>query len=239
MEAITYFITEAVFVQFPDYVRGVVVAEDVVNGASPPELIALLRETEAAARERLVLETLAAEPHMATWREVFRKMGIKPSEFRPSIEALARRVLHGQELPLINALVDIGTLISLRHLVPTGGHAIDKLTQDMALRTATGEETFVPFGSDQVEHPAPDEIIFAEGDTVLTRRWIWRQANHTLTLPATTAIEFNVDGLPPVGKAEVEEICKEVIELTARFCGGTLRYELLTRENPRIPLRYL
>ncbi len=64
----------------------------------------------------------------------------------------------------------------------------------------------------------------------------WREANHTLTLPETTAIEFNVDGLPPVAPAEVEQACAELQELVRRFCGGQLRRELLTQIHPRIPL---
>jgi hypothetical protein len=37
------------------------------------------------------------------------------------------------------------------------------------LRPATGDESFVPFGSEEAEHPEPGEIVFAEGATVLTR----------------------------------------------------------------------
>ena len=103
------------------------------------------------------------------------------------------------------------------------------------LRPANGEEEFVPFGSDKVEHPKPGEIVFVEGKTVLTRRWSWRQANHTLTLPTTTAIEFNVDGLPPVPESEVRNICQETIDMVVRFCGGRARFEI-SRENPRIKL---
>jgi DNA/RNA-binding domain of Phe-tRNA-synthetase-like protein len=149
---------------------------------------------------------------------------------------MVRRVLSNHELPIINTLVDIGNVLSLRHLVPTGGHAIDEVEEDIILRPANGEETFVPFGSDQVEHPIPGEIVFVEGNTVLTRRWSWRQANHTLTLPTTTAIEFNVDGLPPVPESEVRNICQETIDMVSRFCGGRTRFEILSRENPRIKL---
>jgi len=75
------------------------------------------------------------------------------------------------------------------------------------------------------------------GNTVLTRRWSWRQANHTLTLPTTTAIEFNIDGLPPVTKSEVEGICLELMELVHKFCGGQMRYEILSSQNPQIALK--
>ena len=182
MKGLTYRIADDVFARFPEYRRGVVVVHGVCNGAAADELVLLLRQEETRARARLNLETLTAEPRLASWREASRLLGYKPGDFRPSIEALLRRVLRGQELPSINALVDIGNIVSLRHLLPVGGHAIDVLTRDIALRPATGAEEFIPFGSQEIEHPLPGEFVFAEGNKVLTRRWIWRQANHTLTL---------------------------------------------------------
>jgi len=236
MKGLTYSIADGVFARFPEYRRGVVLAYDVRNGASPVELIRILRDEEAAAHGRLNVETLLAEPRLASWREAFRQLGYKPGDFRPSIEALLRRVLRGQELPSINALVDIGNIVSLRHLLPVGGHAIDLLQQDIALRPATGAEDFIPFGSEATEHPVPGEFIFAEANTVLTRRWIWRQANHTLTLPETTAIEFNIDALPPVGEADLHAAAKDVMGLVERFCQGHMRFEILSRQHPRLSL---
>ncbi|MEZ0395784.1 MAG: phenylalanine--tRNA ligase beta subunit-related protein [Anaerolineales bacterium] len=231
-----YSISPEIFHMYPGYVRGVVIACGVHNGPSPEALIGLLRQAEASLRERLRLETIAEEPRIAAWREAYRRFGAKPSEFRCSVEAMARRVLRNEPLPSINALVDIGNLVSLRHLLPAGGHAIDVLSGDIELRLAGGAETFVAFGTSEVEQPLPGEVIFVEGNTVLTRRWTWRQANHTLTLPETTAVEFNVDGLPPVTPAEVEQACAEVVDLIGRFCGGEARVEMLSAQNPRIRL---
>lgn len=234
MRRIGYSVDDEVFRSFPGYVRGVVVATGVANGPSPTELVSLLRDAEAAVRRRVTLDGVAAHERIAPWREAFRALGIKPNEFRSSVEAMVRRALREQELPSINALVDIGNLVSLRHLIPVGGHAIDLVAGDLALRPATGAESFVAFGSDVVEHPSPGEIVFVEGDTVLTRRWSWRQATHTLTLPSTTAIEINLDGLPPVGHAEIASTAAEAAELVRRFCGGATRIAMLTRETPRI-----
>jgi len=234
MKGLTYRIADEVFDRFPDYRRGVVLAYNVRNDPSPAELVKILRTEEAAVRERLNIDTLIAEPRLASWREAFRQLGYKPGDFRPSIEALLRRVLRGQELPSINTLVDIGNIVSLSRLLPVGGHAIDVLTQDIALRPASGAEDFVAFGSEATEHPVPGEFIFVEGNMVLTRRWIWRQANHSLTLPGTTAIEFNIDGLPPATVADVEAAGKDVMDLVARFCGGQSRVEIISRRNPHI-----
>lgn len=236
MKELYYTISDEILQRFPGYVRGVVIAHDVSNIASPEGLIRLLRASEASVRERLNLDLLTEDSHIKSWREAYRSFGAKPSEFRSSIEAMVRRALRNDPLPAINALVDIGNVVSLRHLVPVGGHAIDVVEDNIELRLASGGEDFISFGSDELEHPRPGEIIFAEGNIVLTRRWTWRQANHTLTLLETRAIEFNVDGLPPVPAAQIEQACKEIVELVSRFCGGAIHYELLSQNNPRIRL---
>ncbi len=237
MEHFNYTIAPEIFERFPGYVRGVVICHELTNGASPPDLVQLLREAEASVRDRgVAVEQIAEEPHIKAWREAYRAFGAKPAEFRSSIEAMARRALRGDELPTISALVDIGNVVSLRHLLPAGSHAIDVLKRDIALRFATGDEEFVPFGTNELEHPLPGEVVFVEGDQVLTRRWTWRQANHTLTLPETRAVEFNVDGLPPVTREEVESACREVADLVNCYCGGTSRIDYLAAETPTMSL---
>jgi DNA/RNA-binding domain of Phe-tRNA-synthetase-like protein len=231
-----YTISTEIFNKFPGYARGVVLAYDVENRDSPKELITLLRDAETAIRGQMKVESIAEHPRISAWREAYRSFGAKPSEFRSSVEAMARRVLRNEPIPSINALVDIGNVISLRHIVNLGGHAIDEVKENIELRPATGAELFLPFGSDQTESPVPGEIIFVEGNTVLTRRWTWRQANHTITLLSTRNIEFNVDGLPPVPISEVEEICDEVMDMVRRFCKGRTRYAILNRENPKTQL---
>lgn len=233
---LSYSISENVFKKYPGYVRGVVICQNVKNGNSPNELIAELRSAEATLKKITDSNSIAEHPQILAWRDAYRAFGAKPSEFRSSVEAMARRVLKDNELPSINTLVDIGNLISITHLVPVGGHAIDHVKNDLELMPATGNEDFIPFGSSELEHPEPGEIIFAEGNTVLTRRWTWRQANHTLTLPETTAVEFNVDGLPPVSIDMVEKICQEVERLVEKYCGGNIRHQILSADNPKIQL---
>lgn len=236
MKELFYSIADEVFSVFPDYVRGVVIARDLENGPSPAELTALLRDAEETLRKELGEGNPADHPRIASWREAFRSIGMKPAEFRSSIEAMARRVVRGQQLPSINALVDLGNVLSLRYIVPAGGHSLDDVTEDIELRPARGDESFVPFGETEKESPLPGEFIFAEGDEVLTRRWCWRQANHTLTLPETRTFIFNVDAMPPVGRDEAAQICREAEELIVRFCGGKCRTDFLSASTPRISL---
>jgi len=236
MAGLTYSISQEIFDKYHGYARGVVLAFDVHNGPSPQRLVQTMRQTEESVRNQASIENIAEHPRIKPWREAYKAFGAKPSEFRSSVEAMTRRVLRGDQLPTINALVDIGNLVSLQHLVPVGGHSMDDLTQDLALRLATGDEDFIPFGSTEIEHPLPGEVIFVEGNTVLTRRWTWRQANHTLTLPETHSIEINIDRLPPVDLEEIHTIASQVMGLVEEFCGGNMRYEILSASHMQMTL---
>jgi DNA/RNA-binding domain of Phe-tRNA-synthetase-like protein len=236
LAGLTYSISQEIFDKYPGYCRGVILAFDVQNGPSPDGMVQMLRDAESSVRRQVSIENIAEHPKIKPWREAYKAFGAKPSEFRSSVEAMARRALRNEQLPSINALVDIGNIVSLEHLVPVGGHSMDDLSQDIALRLATGEENFVPFGSTEVEHPLSGEVIFAEGNTVLTRRWTWRQANHTLTLPETRSIEINIDRLPPVELEEIHAIANQVMGLVREFCGGNMRYEILSARHKQIKL---
>ena len=121
-------------------------------------------------------------------------------------------------------------------MMPVGGHDFGVMRRDVSIRFATGAEVFLAIGSDEAEHPAPGVVVFAEGDTVLTRRWVWRQGVHTAANLDTTLIEINVDGMPPVNVDDVMLACNEVAELVKRFCGGETRIEMLSEGNPVIQL---
>ncbi len=236
MAGLTYSIAPEIFQKFPGYCRAVVLAMDVHNSTSNAELPVLLRQAEASVSTQTSLESIAEHPRIKAWREAYKAFGAKPSEFRSSVEAMARRALRGDQIPSINTLVDIGNIVSLRHLIPVGGHAMDELTSDISLRLARGDEIFIPFGSKEVEHPLVGEVIFVEGNTVLTRRWTWRQANHTLTLPESRQVEINIDRLPPVELEEIHSIANQVISLVEQFCGGRLRYQILDAAHPHMQL---
>ncbi len=231
-----YTVADAVFEAFPHYVRGVVIARGVANGPSSPELVELLRQAEDSVRQSVAPDELALDPRIAAWREAFKALGMRPSDYRPSMDAMARRALKDQQLPSIGALVDIGNTVSLRRLVPIGGHAIDVLIDGMDLRPATGRETFVPFGCDDEETPPAGEFILVDGDVVLARRWIWRQARHTILLPTTTALIVNVDCLPPLGKADALAICEELQAMIAHFCGGDSTVGVLSSDHRSLSL---
>lgn len=233
MPANRYILAPEVLQQHPGYCRGVLWVTGAVNGPSPPALVALLREAEESVRQR-VTGNPAEHPRIAAWREAYRRFGAKPSEHRSAIEALTRRVLKPDTLPSINALVDIGTIVSLRHLLPAGVHPVLERAEGLALRLAQPGDLFLPPDGSPAEQPPAGEIVFASGAEVLTRRWTWRQAAGTQTAEASRDIFFNVDGLPPCTRAEVEAAMADVAALVQAHCGGTVQMAVLDAAQPSV-----
>lgn len=230
-----YSIAPEVVQMFPEFKRGVVVALGIDNSGHSEQIQALLRGAEEKTRQDDSLAEITAHPRIANWRNAYVAFGVKPGKFPPSIEALIRRVRKGDDLPYINDMVAFCNYISLKHIVPVGGHALDDCEGDMYVRAATGDEPFRPLGTAEVEHPLRGEIVLTDDHRVLTRRWTWRQAEATKVMPETTKIEINVDRLPPVSRDEVERIMCEITELVGKYFrpSHVVSY-LLEASNPQI-----
>jgi len=232
-----YSIAPEVFQMYPGYVRGVVVVAGLANGsAENPEIAALLRDAETEVNADDSLANVAEHPRIASWRAAYARFGVRPSKFFSSIEALVRRVRKGDQLPYINDLAAICNVFSLRHLVPVGGHDVGVIRHDLSLALATGDEIFMPIGAVAAENPDPGEVVYLAGDTVLCRRWTWRQADLSKLVPESTFVAINVDGMPPVSPELVARICDEMAEMVVRFCGGKVDCRYLTVDTPVISL---
>jgi len=226
-----YRIDAAVFRLCPGYRRGLRLARELHNGASPGALVEALRAAEAAVRAE-VKGNPAEHPRIAAWREAYRRFGARPSDFRASVEALARRVLRGDALPSINALVDVGNLVSLRYLMPVGVHPVPSGSEALTLRPSAPGDSFLPPDGGAAEPPEAGEIVFTQGSTVLTRRWTWRQSALTLTLPETRAVFFNLDALEVIPDETLARAAHDVEQLVYEYCGGRSEGAVLSAGSP-------
>jgi DNA/RNA-binding domain of Phe-tRNA-synthetase-like protein len=82
------------------------------TGQADEELAALRREVADGARARLRLDALSEHPAVAGLRKLFRRAGVDPTRYRSGSEALLRRLLRGEEMPLVNPLVDLGNCVA-------------------------------------------------------------------------------------------------------------------------------
>jgi DNA/RNA-binding domain of Phe-tRNA-synthetase-like protein len=208
----------AVVSRFPTIVGGVIHAVGVRNGPSPRTLVEEFRAEQTQAVARLGPRPLSELPSLAAWRRAFRGFGVDPTAYRSAAEALLRRLTKQGSIPSINALVDIGNLVSIRHALPVAVFDQRSVTGRTTVRFATGDELFTDLGSGERERPEPGEVIFVDdADLVCARRWCWRQAAESAAGPDTTEVLVTVEGHHDGAAEDVVAAVADLETLLSRY----------------------
>jgi len=106
------------------------------------DLAALRQASSEGARAALELESLSSHPTVAAVRGLFRAAGCDPTRYRPSSEALLRRVLKGEDLPAIHPFVDLNNCLSAVLAVPSCAAAEESFTPPVVLRAGRPGESY-------------------------------------------------------------------------------------------------
>lgn len=201
----------AITERYPTVVGGVIHALGVANGASPDDLVEAFRSEQAATLVRIGATPLSELPSLAAWRRAFRAFGVDPTAYRSAAEALLRRLTKQGSIPSINALVDIGNLVSIRHALPVAVFDQRAITGGTTVRFATGAERFTDLASGDAESPEAGEVVFVDqAGLVCARRWCWRQSAESASGPTTTEILVTVEGHHEGG---IEDVAAAVADL--------------------------
>lgn len=100
---------------------------DVCNSEADERLWQEIADEEKAVRETVKLEQINKWLPIQATRQAYKRLGKDPNRYRPSSEALRRRIL--RELPLykVDTLVDLINLVSIRSGYSIGGFDVDKI----------------------------------------------------------------------------------------------------------------
>lgn len=168
------------------------------------------------------LEDVKLQPVIAATRETYKRCGKDPGRYRPSAEALRRRLMRGIPLYQIDTLVDLINLVSLRTGYSIGGFDADRV-QGIHLELGIGriDEPFEGIGRG---------VLNIEGLPV------YRDANGGIGTPTsdnertkmgleTTHILAIVNGYN--GKEGLQEAAEMIHDLLGKYAasdGGTITY---------------
>lgn len=112
---------------------------DVRNPETPEALWQRLTLVAERLRDSLEIEMVNKIPSILATRTAYKGCGKDPNRYRPSAEALTRRVVKGMELYRTSAIVDLINLASLTTGHSIGAFDVDKIVGD-TLTLGVGEE---------------------------------------------------------------------------------------------------
>jgi DNA/RNA-binding domain of Phe-tRNA-synthetase-like protein len=138
-------------IELPGVKLGIVEADDVRIVSVNASLAKLMDEVCARKQQEFTVETLAQSESVRAVRAMFREWGMDPSKYRPSSEALLRRVVQGKGLYRVSNVVDIGNLGSIETGWPYGCYDRAKINAPVALRHGAAGEKYEGIGK-QIWH---------------------------------------------------------------------------------------
>lgn len=226
-----------VSVRFPEIRIAFVVARQLeVVAARSDALEGAIAEVQSALRAAHALEDVGAMPGIAAWRTIYRAFGIKKTSYRSSVERLVRNMLRDRDLPRINGLVDCYNMISLKHVLPAGADDLGAISGDIAFREATGNESFIPLGSeDRAEDPPkPGEVVYADAEKVLCRRWNWYQDARS---PVVVGSDAAVITVQYAGAGDLDQAVADLTEALLGECARAVETVVADASAPIVDLR--
>lgn len=224
-------IAKEVFDLLPDGYFGVVAVRGIDNAGRIEELENVLQDNILRCEEEFSGVKVKNAEAIAPYREAFRAMGINPNRYMCSIEALLDRIAKGKGLPHINPVVDLGNAVSLKYRLPIGAHDMATVEEALEVRSACGEDIFVPFGGGEPEKPEEKEIVYVSAHQVRTRRWTWRQSEIGKITETTSDVLFPIDGFSGLNREQVQKAARELAELAEKYFGVAGQVGFIDKDN--------
>jgi DNA/RNA-binding domain of Phe-tRNA-synthetase-like protein len=228
-------INRAVFEKKNDLVIAVVTAEGLNNSIDNNKIADFFNDAVTKQKETLKGQTAKGIYDLGQYHAAMRIFGINPSKYHISIEALLNRVSKSGNLASISPVVDLANAVSLKYLVPLGVHDIDSLVDDLEIRFSNSSDIF----EDSEDKPNEgEELVYASGNTIRTRKWIWRQMPVGKISEKTTNIVFPIDGFS-TNLETLFEARDFLAESLKTFFGCKTRVGVIYKDSPAFKISNL
>ncbi len=213
-------------IELPGVKLGVVEADGV---SVAPSNLELAKEMDAICdrlRSAYTVESVMELDSIRAVRAMFRLWGIDPARYRPSSEALTRRVVQGKGLYRISNVVDIGNCGSIETGWPYGSYNRALLTPPISFREGAQSETYEGIGK-QTWHLAGRPVLadaagaFGSPISDSTRTMVTEAAQDVLSVIYAPAAASD---------ASVKQAAERLAQRLESFAGAkAARAEIITK----------
>lgn len=123
---------------------------NVINSRSNDELWEQIDRCTKEFASKNEMSDINKRPTILATRQAYKALGKEPNRYRPSAEALCRRIVKGVDLYRIDTLVDLINLASINSGYSIGGFDADKIKGNLTLGVGKADEKFEAIGRGQL-----------------------------------------------------------------------------------------
>ena len=212
----------------PDLKIGLIHYTKISVGDSPQMLKGRLQLFQEQLYFELEEKGLAHFPNLESWRSIFKNTGANPSRYRPSAEALYRRVAKQNYFTPTHSAVDSNTFFSLYYSIPLGLYDRDTLGNDIHFTIGTSSTTYDALNAREIKL---NGILHSADETGPFGSPYVDSKRSAVTLETTNALHV-VYLSPSMPLEEAEKLMTAMASMFIQIHGGEARQIILSKDTP-------
>lgn len=126
-------LSKEIIEHIPNFKVGIIEYKDITVSESPQMIRGRLQLFQESIYFDLESKTVTELAGIKEWRSIFKKYGKDPNRYRPSVEALYRRVQKQNYLSSVQSAIDVNNFFSLQYQVPIGIYDLNNLNGPVSI----------------------------------------------------------------------------------------------------------
>lgn len=126
--------------------------------------------------------------------------------------------------------------LCLRHLF-VHLEGFEPSTNGLEVRFSKSGDLFTPFGETEKEMLEAGELVYASGNIIKTRKWIWRQSDLGKVTENSKNVFFPIDGFADYNYDAVIKARDELAAALENLLGAEVSKHYLDREKRAVVIR--
>ncbi|MDQ0224362.1 B3/B4 domain-containing protein [Metabacillus niabensis] len=205
-----------------DFQLGVVHYQNIQVSESPQMLKGRLRLFQESLYFDYADKKITEVPAINEWRKLFKTIGTDPSRYRPSSEALYRRVQKQQYLDYVNSAVDLNNFLSLQYQIPLGIYDVKQIKGNVSIEIGTDQATYLAINGRDVS--MAKKLVSVDEDGPFGSPYV--DSKRTAVSTSTTDALHLVYLQPSQAKEDAAQLLQALAKMFTQIHGGEATFDI-------------
>jgi DNA/RNA-binding domain of Phe-tRNA-synthetase-like protein len=206
----------------PEFKVGFVYYHDIHVSDSPQMLKGRLRLFQESLYFDFADKKITDIPAISEWRKLFKTVGTDPNRYRPSSEALYRRVQKQQFLSNVNSAVDLNNFLSLQYQIPLGIYDGNKINGDVVIKKGTEQDSYVAINEREVS--LTNKLLSADQHSPFGSPYV--DSKRTAVTTNTTNALHLIYLQPSLSRDDSMQLLQALSNMFIQIHGGNAEYDV-------------
>jgi DNA/RNA-binding domain of Phe-tRNA-synthetase-like protein len=172
----------------------------------------------------------SSHPLISQWRKALQDAKVSVKKYPPSIQALAKRTQLHEDPFSINPIVDTYNAVCMDLVLPDGAYDVNQLDGGLQLRISEGGESFKPIGKKENNPTIPGEIVYSDDVEVITRQFLWQQADKGKITDSTKSVVFVFELLTDMSQEILDNAVNTIEEKFSNLLNADISNQYIHRQ---------